>query len=40
MAALYAAFFMKDALGIDPYLAIPVLVPMRSSLPATRSSVS
>jgi len=27
MAALYAAFFMKDALGVDPYLAIPVLVP-------------
>ncbi len=27
MAALYGAFFMKDALGIDPYLAIPVLVP-------------
>lgn len=26
MAALYGAFFMKDALGIDPYLAIPVLV--------------
>jgi branched-chain amino acid transport system permease protein len=27
MAALYGAFFMKDALGVDPYLAIPVLVP-------------
>jgi branched-chain amino acid transport system permease protein len=26
MAALYGAFFMKDALGVDPYLAIPVLV--------------
>lgn len=26
MAALYGAFFMKDALGIDPYMAIPVLV--------------
>jgi branched-chain amino acid transport system permease protein len=27
MAALYGAFFMKDSLGVDPYLAIPVLVP-------------
>lgn len=27
MVALYGAFFMKDALGVDPYLAIPVLVP-------------
>lgn len=27
MAALYAAFFLKDGLGIDPYLAMPLLVP-------------
>ena len=28
MAALYAAFFLHQGLGLDPYLAIPVLVPV------------
>jgi branched-chain amino acid transport system permease protein len=28
MAALYAAYFLHQGLGLDPYLAIPVLVPV------------
>jgi branched-chain amino acid transport system permease protein len=27
MAALYAVYFLKDRLGIDPYLALPLVVP-------------
>lgn len=27
MLALYAVFFLKDRLGIDPYLALPLVVP-------------
>src|SRR6476660_5782026 len=27
MLALYAVYFLKDKLGIDPYLALPLVVP-------------
>src|SRR5471032_2220772 len=28
MLALYGAYFLKTLLGIDPYLALPILVPI------------